>query len=66
MSYAPEVEWRLTAQWIHHTYESFQELDGEQQSENVAAYRVHQQIEGILTQEQIKESRRAARRAKKL
>jgi hypothetical protein len=42
----------------------FEDLDGETQSLIVAAYRTHLQIEAVVTQEQVREARRKARRSK--
>lgn len=55
------MEWRLAAAWANYTWEQFCELDGEQMSAHIAAYRVHNQIEALLAHVQAGELRRAAK-----
>lgn len=59
MSYAPELEWRLAARWAGYKYfEEFTVLDGEEQSAIVASYRIDAYLAAVLTQEQVRESKR--------
>jgi len=60
LQYAAQLEWRLAAQWAHYRYEDFQMLEGEQQSQHVAAYRIHSQAEALLQQEGARQSRKPA------
>lgn len=62
ISYSPALEWRLAARWAHYRYEEFVALEGEAQSEIVAAYRIAMQMEAVLAQEQAREMRQAQRR----
>jgi hypothetical protein len=63
VSYAPELEWRLAARWAGYRYEDFALLDGEEQSDTVAAYRVNGHIEALMAQEQSRRARRRLPRA---
>jgi hypothetical protein len=51
------VEWIMAAHWANHTYQSFRELDGEEQSKLVAAYRIEKHAEALLAQEQAAKAR---------
>lgn len=57
VAYAPELEWRLAAKDFNYTWEQFCRLDGQSQSSIIAAYRVHNQVEAVVSHEQIKASR---------
>ena len=52
VEYSVELEWRLAARWAGYRFDEFQILDGEEQSENVAAYRIAMRIEAVLNMEQ--------------
>jgi hypothetical protein len=63
VSYAPELEWRLAARWAGYRYiEEFTALDGEEQSAIVATYRIDAYLAAVLTQEQMRESKRKGRK----
>ena len=51
MSYSLEFEMREAARFLHYRWQEFLELDGEEQSEIVAHYRAHGQIEGVMAKE---------------
>jgi hypothetical protein len=54
----------LAAIWANYTPEQFFELEGEAQSLIVAAYRTNNQVEAVVTSEQIKEQKRKAAKSK--
>lgn len=54
------MEWRLAAAWANYTWEQFCELDGDQMSAHIAAYRVDKQIVALLAHVQANEMRRQA------
>ena len=62
MASAPEFEWLMAAHWGNHTWPEFCELDGEQQSVIVAAYRCKIQMDAVLDHERAKELKRQSRR----
>jgi hypothetical protein len=45
------LEWRLAARWAGYKIEEFQALDGQDQSETLAAYRSQNQIDAVLAWE---------------
>lgn len=50
LSYAPQLEWILAAQWMgYRLFHDWQELDGDQQSLIIAAYREQLLIHAVLT-----------------
>lgn len=57
VTYSRELEWRLAAAWANYTWEQFCELDGEQMSAHIAAYRTQNQIDSVLA---VDRSRRMA------
>lgn len=57
VTFAPELEWLLAAQWWGCRPNEFFELEGEVQSEMVATYRVHEQMRAVLASEQAREAR---------
>lgn len=61
IAYSPLLEWRLAARWAGYTFEQFTELEGDEQSMIVASYRANNQIEAVLSAEQVKEMKRAAK-----
>lgn len=52
VSYTQEAEWRLAAKAYNYTWKAFTALDGEEQSEIIAMYRIEGQLEGLLAKEQ--------------
>ena len=64
ISYAGPLEWRFAAQWAGYRYEDFERLPGERQSAHVAAFRAHQQIEGVLVTEQMRQQQAQAAQAR--
>lgn len=52
---------RLAAQWAGYRYEEFVELEGEQQAEHIAAYRVTHQVEAVLSHQAKTEQRQQAK-----
>jgi hypothetical protein len=51
VSYSGEYEMREAARFLGYQWKEFLALDGEEQSEIVAHYRAHGQIEGTLAKE---------------
>lgn len=51
LTYSTEFEWVLAAQWAHYKQEEFRELEGDEQSRIVAAYRCHMQAEAVVHHE---------------
>lgn len=64
VTYSKELEWRLAAKWAGYTYEDFCKLDGERQSDHIAAYRSSNQIEAVLATEQAKRNKKQSGRQK--
>lgn len=54
LTYSSYLEWILAAQWAHYRWHEFAELDGEEQSFIVAAYRCYIQNESVVSYEQQK------------
>ena len=54
----PMIEWVLAAHWGNYTWTDFRDLDGEDQSLIVAAYRVYNQIEAVMAWYGRKKTRR--------
>lgn len=48
MAYSSELEWRLCAAWANYRFDDWLELDVDQMVAHLAAYRTHNQIEGVL------------------
>jgi hypothetical protein len=55
------LEWRFAAQWSGVSYKEFEELDGDEQSRVVAAYRSHIQIAAVEAREQARALQRSSR-----
>ena len=47
----------MAARWGGYTFEQFEQLEGDRQAFIVAAYRCSNQIEGVLMNESMKQSR---------
>jgi len=62
IEYSAELEWRFAARWAGYRLEEFFALDGEEQSAIVASYRIQNQVEAVLSLEQIRELRRGKKR----
>jgi elongation factor P hydroxylase len=61
--YSAQLEWRLAAQWAgYRFYGEFDQLDGEQQSDIVAAYRAFHQISAVLDYEAEREMKRKTKK----
>jgi hypothetical protein len=56
------LEWRLAAQWGNYTFEQFCNLEGDEQSDVVATYRTHLQIESVVAYEQSRQSNKKGRK----
>lgn len=67
VTYTKELEWTLAAVWANYKPDEsdFFAMDGEIQSRVIAAYRTHNQIEAVISYEQVKEARRNARKNRK-
>ena len=61
VTYAPLLDWINAGVWANYKVFDFFDLEGDQQSLIVAAYRTNKQIDAILAREAQKD---AARRAK--
>lgn len=48
IAYAPELEWIFAARWAGYKLEEFRALEGQDQSELLAAFRASNQIEGVV------------------
>lgn len=62
LSYAPQLDWALAAQWWHYELEAFYALDGDEQAYLVAVYRAKHQMDAVVAHEQYKEATRASKR----
>jgi hypothetical protein len=62
VTYSGELEWREAAIAGGYTWKQFCELDGEEQSAEIARYRVHNQIETVIAYEQARDRRLKGRR----
>lgn len=49
ITYTSQLEWRLAAKEFHYTWEQFTALEGWEQAEIVAAYRIEKQINAVLS-----------------
>lgn len=58
LSYSPRLEARLAARHFLYTWDKFCELEGEEQSEVVAAYRIERHIEAVFQFEIARSSKR--------
>lgn len=65
VTYNSELEERLASQWAGYRYEEFLDLDGDQQAEHIAAYRVTHQVEAVLAQQSKTEQRQSAKPKRK-
>lgn len=61
ITYSGELEWRLAARRAGYRWHDFRELEGEMQSDIVAAYRTEQQIEAVIASEAAHETRSKSR-----
>lgn len=61
ISYSPEFEAELAAQWRGYKSEDFSRLSGDEQSRIVAVFRLQGKIQAVMQQEQAHEARRKAR-----
>lgn len=52
------MEYRLAAVWANYTWEGFCALDGYQQSDIVALYRVNNMLEAVANEEASREAKR--------
>jgi hypothetical protein len=60
-SFSETYEWEEAARWRGYKWEEFEELDGERQSRIVAHFRVHHQLEAVISHEQNREAKRRQR-----
>lgn len=61
-SFSGIFEWREAARFALVAWERFQEIDGDEQSAIVAHYRVHNQLEAVISQHQNRERGRGRRK----
>ena len=62
ITFSPELEWFEAAAWSNYKWDEFLELEGEMQSQIIAAYEAHNQIEAVVAQEQARQAAAKARR----
>ncbi len=62
LSYAPPLEWGLTAQWWGCDWARFATLDGDTQAFMIAVYRARHRIDAIVAKDHDEQQQRAARR----
>lgn len=61
VSYSPALEWRLAAKAFHYTWEQFVALEGPQQAEIVAAFRIERHMEAVTALEMSRATARSSR-----
>jgi Zn/Cd-binding protein ZinT len=64
IKYSFDLEWRLAAAWANYKFEDFILIPTEQQAYHIAAYRCENQIKAVLSQEQARQARDRANKAK--
>jgi hypothetical protein len=52
VTYTNELEWRLCAAWANYRFEDWLELDLDEMVGHIAAYRLQNQIDGVLAVDQ--------------
>lgn len=60
--FADVYAWEMALHWYGmYDREQFEQLDADEQARIIALYRIHQQVEGIIATERIREMKRASR-----